>query len=282
MNAPPDHLTPLDGTFLELEDEDNAAHMHIGALMVFGKRPGAATPSLDEVRSFLDSRLGALPRYRQRLAGPTAGGLGWQRWIDDEHFDVARHVREATLHRPGGLDELLEWAGDYFSLRLDRSMPLLGGHRPRRNGGRSLGAGDQDAPLPRRRRRSRRRRAPAARRGRRGARGVARRRRRGAFAIRLRPAPGPVPAGRSGGRGAARRNPPGRARPADRRPRRAAGARRDPGVRPRRASTTRSARAAAPARSRSSSTISARSGAPSAARSTTSSSPPCRRVFAIC
>lgn len=124
MTAMPDHLTALDGTFLELEDEDSAAHMHIGALMVFGKRPRRGPPSPDEVRTFLDERLDALPRYRQRLAGPTAGGLGWQRWVTDEHFDIARHVREATVHAPGELDDLLAWAGDYYSLRLDRSMPL--------------------------------------------------------------------------------------------------------------------------------------------------------------
>jgi WS/DGAT/MGAT family acyltransferase len=120
----PDHITAVDGTFLELEDANSAAHMHIGALLVFAPRPHAGTPSVEEVRTFLDERLDVLPRYRQRLAGPTAGGLGWQRWVDDEHFDVGRHVRGATLTPPGGLDELLEWASDYYSLRLERSMPL--------------------------------------------------------------------------------------------------------------------------------------------------------------
>ena len=125
MSATPERLTAIDGTFLELEDADSAAHMHIGALLVFGPRPsGAATPSVAEVRSYLDERLDALPRYRQRLASPTAGTLEWQRWVNDEHFDIARHIRGATLPPPGGMDELLAWAGEYYSLRLERSMPL--------------------------------------------------------------------------------------------------------------------------------------------------------------
>ena len=39
-------LSSLDATFLELEDADEAAHMHIGAVMVF-----EATPRRDRRRS---------------------------------------------------------------------------------------------------------------------------------------------------------------------------------------------------------------------------------------
>ena len=35
-----DRLTPLDATFLELEEADNAAHMHIGSLMIYEARAG--------------------------------------------------------------------------------------------------------------------------------------------------------------------------------------------------------------------------------------------------
>src|SRR5205823_5975764 len=39
-------------------------------------------------------------------------------------FDIADHVRHATLPSPGGHDELCEWAADYWSHRLDRRLPL--------------------------------------------------------------------------------------------------------------------------------------------------------------
>jgi diacylglycerol O-acyltransferase len=124
MVTMPDRLTALDGTFLELEDADAAAHMHIGAILVFGPRPGGGSPDVDEVRSYLAPRLGALPRYTQRLAGPGAGGLTWQRWVPDELFDIDHHVTEATLPAPAEWEQLLTWAGDYFSMRLDRHRAL--------------------------------------------------------------------------------------------------------------------------------------------------------------
>lgn len=39
-------LTPLDATFLEFEQADPSAHMHIGALMVFDPRPARCDADL--------------------------------------------------------------------------------------------------------------------------------------------------------------------------------------------------------------------------------------------
>lgn len=119
-----DSLTALDGTFVELEDADPAAHMHLGAILVFGPLPDGRTPSLRMVRDHLDARLDALPRYRQRLAGPGAGRLAWQRWVTHDGFDIADHVSAGLISAPGGWEQLLEWASGYFSRRLDRSRPL--------------------------------------------------------------------------------------------------------------------------------------------------------------
>ncbi len=45
-------------------------------------------------------------------------------WEDDPGFDIATHVTRAALPAPGGERELLEWAGDFYSHRLDRARPL--------------------------------------------------------------------------------------------------------------------------------------------------------------
>jgi len=119
-----EHLTPLDATFLELEQVDESAHMHIGAIMVFDPLPNGGSPSREELCRHLASRLGQLPRYRQRLSEPHTGGLSWPEWEDDRAFDVARHVARAALPAPGGYEELAEWASDFFSQRLDRHRPL--------------------------------------------------------------------------------------------------------------------------------------------------------------
>jgi WS/DGAT/MGAT family acyltransferase len=117
-------LSPLDATFLELEEADPTAHMHIGALMVFDPLPDGAAPDVDVLREQLGRRLGAVPRYRERLSRPRTGGLSWPHWEPDERFDLSVHVRRAALPAPGGEAELLEWAGDFYSVRLDRSRPL--------------------------------------------------------------------------------------------------------------------------------------------------------------
>ena len=118
-----EHVSPLDATFLELEQADESAHMHIGAILVF--EPGdRGAPSFDELRTHLERRLGALPRYRQRLSTVHTGGLSWPSWEEDDAFDLSAHVHRAALPAPGGDRELMDWASDYWSHRLDRRRPL--------------------------------------------------------------------------------------------------------------------------------------------------------------
>jgi WS/DGAT/MGAT family acyltransferase len=119
-----EHLSPLDATFLELEQADATAHMHIGAALVFDSLPESGVPSLDRVAAHLDQRLDGLPRYRERLSETHTGGLTWPSWEPDAEFDIRHHVHRAALPAPGGDDELLEWLGDYWSHRLDRMRPL--------------------------------------------------------------------------------------------------------------------------------------------------------------
>ncbi|HWJ50400.1 MAG TPA: wax ester/triacylglycerol synthase domain-containing protein, partial [Solirubrobacteraceae bacterium] len=117
-------LTALDATFLELEQMDEGATMHIGGLMVFDPVPDGDVPTLDAVCENIASRLTLLPRYSQRLSSERTGGLTWPRWEDDPRFELRNHVHRAALPAPGGDAELSEWAADYFSHRLDRTRPL--------------------------------------------------------------------------------------------------------------------------------------------------------------
>ncbi len=119
-----EHVSPLDATFLELEEADPSAHMHIGGVMIFDPPPGGGTPAIDAVRELLLERLSAMPRFHQRLSEPTTGGLTWPSWVDDDAFDIASHVRRAALPAPGGEAELTEWAAEFWSHRLERTRPL--------------------------------------------------------------------------------------------------------------------------------------------------------------
>jgi diacylglycerol O-acyltransferase / wax synthase len=117
-------LTALDATFLELEQMDEGATMHIGGVMVFDPLPDTGVPGLEAMCANLASRLTMLPRYSQRLSSERTGGLAWPRWQEDPRFDIHNHVHRAALPAPGGDAELCEWAADFFSHRLDRTRPL--------------------------------------------------------------------------------------------------------------------------------------------------------------
>jgi len=118
------HLTPLDATFLELEDADITAHMHIGATLVFHPPDAGRAPTVAELRAAIEPRMPALPLYRCRLSEPKPGRLHWPHWVEDDDFDLARHVKEAVLPAPGGREQLYEWAARYWSERLERDRPL--------------------------------------------------------------------------------------------------------------------------------------------------------------
>ena len=119
-----DQLTALDATFLELEQADDSALMHIGGAMVFEPDPGAGNPTVEELRAHLEQRLDLLPRYRQKLGSARTGRFAWPYWERDPRFDLAAHVRHATLPSPGDERELLDWLSDFYSHRLDRNRPL--------------------------------------------------------------------------------------------------------------------------------------------------------------
>jgi WS/DGAT/MGAT family acyltransferase len=119
-----EQLSMLDTMFLELEQFDEAAHMHIGAALVFDALPGGGSPGITELRDHIRGRVGILPRYAQQLSGPHAGPLTWLTWEPANGFDPDSHVHHATLPAPGGEVELHEWLGDFWSHRLDRHRPL--------------------------------------------------------------------------------------------------------------------------------------------------------------
>jgi diacylglycerol O-acyltransferase len=110
-----ERLSALDATFLDIED--NSAHMHVGAVAIFEGRP----PSFEEFLALVASRLDRVPRLRQRLAH-----VPYHRpvWVDDEEFDLERHVRQLALPAPGGDGALKQLAGLLFGQRLERDQPL--------------------------------------------------------------------------------------------------------------------------------------------------------------
>ena len=112
-----DRLSALSAAFLSAEDVDPDSSMVIGSV---GLLRGPA-PTLDDVRELVEDRLP--PRYRQRV-GRSLLGLRAPGWLDEEDFDVSRHVRRVAVPAPGGREELAELLGRTMSERMDRDHPL--------------------------------------------------------------------------------------------------------------------------------------------------------------
>ena len=108
-------LTTLDASFLELES--SSAHMHVGWAARFAPRPGHPAPRFDELREHVAGRMGRAPRYRQKLARVPLS-LHDPVWVDDDDFDVDRHVRHCDS---GDLGMLVD---EVMSEQLGRDRPL--------------------------------------------------------------------------------------------------------------------------------------------------------------
>ncbi len=89
-----DRLSPLDASFMHLEDA--TSHMHMAAMLIFAGK----SPPYERLLAHVESRLGLVPRYRQRIAEvPLAQAR--PRWVDDERFDLRYHLRNTALPEPG-------------------------------------------------------------------------------------------------------------------------------------------------------------------------------------
>lgn len=110
-------LSPLDNSFLEIESDSIQAN--IGGVSVFEGPPLAQRALL----RLVESRLDAVPRYRQRVQRMPLG-IGMPVWRDDVHFNLGYHVRRTALPKPGGDVELDTLVGRVMSQHLDRDKPL--------------------------------------------------------------------------------------------------------------------------------------------------------------
>ncbi len=114
-----DRLTSLDASFLYLEESTTA--MHVGSVMVF--QPPRDGFDYDQLVDIIESRIGAIPRFRQKVRD-VPGRIANPVWIDDEAFDMSYHVRRAGLPRPGSDHQLQDFVARVQPRKLDRTRPL--------------------------------------------------------------------------------------------------------------------------------------------------------------
>ena len=113
----PDRLSPLDASFLHIED--HVSHMHIASIAIFEGPP----PPFGDIVAMVDAKLDLVPRYRQKVRFVPLE-LGRPVWVDDPHFNIEYHLRHTALPSPGGESDLRKLVGRVMSQQLDRSKPL--------------------------------------------------------------------------------------------------------------------------------------------------------------
>jgi diacylglycerol O-acyltransferase / wax synthase len=108
-------LSALDDSFLAVENA--SAHMHVGWAAAFKRPEEGQPPRFDDLKDHIASRLCRAPRYRQRIAS-VPFGLNAPIWVDDERFDVDRHVLRSSA------TSLRDLADSCMSTQLRRDRPL--------------------------------------------------------------------------------------------------------------------------------------------------------------
>jgi diacylglycerol O-acyltransferase / wax synthase len=114
-------LSGLDASFLYLETSTQPLHVCSVLELDTATIPGGY--SFERLRAELAVRITAIPTFRERLANSFLN-LDHPVWVEDEEFDVDRHLHRIGLPAPGGRVELAEICGHLAALPLDRRHPL--------------------------------------------------------------------------------------------------------------------------------------------------------------
>ncbi|EOM75363.1 wax ester/triacylglycerol synthase family O-acyltransferase [Rhodococcus rhodnii] len=111
-------LSAQDASFFFLE---RSTPMHGGSVAIFRCPRGGFT--YEALLNVVESRLPAVPRYRQKVREVTLG-LSLPVWVDDPDFDIEYHVRRSALPSPGSEARLWDLVARLMSRPLDPARPL--------------------------------------------------------------------------------------------------------------------------------------------------------------
>ena len=116
-----ERLSGLDASFLYIESVSQPQHVCSILEADTSTMPGGY--SFDALRDELTVRIAAIPEFRAKLADSQLN-LDYPVWVDDEEFDVDRHLFRIIVPSPGGRRELAAICGHIATEPLDRGKPL--------------------------------------------------------------------------------------------------------------------------------------------------------------
>ncbi|AFS14562.1 acyltransferase [Mycobacterium intracellulare subsp. yongonense 05-1390] len=114
-------LSGLDAFFLYLESPTQPLNVCCVLELDPATMPGGY--DFARFREALAERVDAVPEFRLKLADNQLN-FDHPVWVDDDRFDLGRHLHRVALPSPGGREELAEICGHVAGLALDRDRPL--------------------------------------------------------------------------------------------------------------------------------------------------------------
>jgi diacylglycerol O-acyltransferase / wax synthase len=114
-------LSSLDAAFLYMETPE--CPMHVGSLSVFQLPDGYRGDFTEAFKAQIASRLDLAPMLRRKLKS-TVLDLDHPSWVEDEQFDIDRHIFRGGLPAPGDMETLRRLVGWMHAKLLNRARPL--------------------------------------------------------------------------------------------------------------------------------------------------------------
>ncbi len=116
-----ERLSGLDAGLLY--SESSSVPLHVCSIVELDTSTVPGGYSFVRFRDELAKRIPAVPEFRAKLADSELN-LDHPVWVEDEDFDLSRHLNRIALPAPGGREELADVCGHIASVQLDRSKPL--------------------------------------------------------------------------------------------------------------------------------------------------------------
>jgi WS/DGAT/MGAT family acyltransferase len=121
MNQPVRKLSSVDASFLYLETPETP--MHVGSMAIFRLKDGYRGNFFEDFKAMIAARLHVAPILKSRLA-KTPLDVDHPSWVEDEQFDINRHIFPAMLPAPANRRMLEQTVGWIHAKLLNRARPL--------------------------------------------------------------------------------------------------------------------------------------------------------------
>src|SRR5262249_35102868 len=114
-------LSSLDASFLYLETPEMP--MHVGSMAIFRLPDGYKGDFFEEFKAMIASRLHIAPILKARLEKAPLD-IDHPSWVEDDQFDIDRHIFRASLPAPRDRATLERIVGWMHAKLLNRARPL--------------------------------------------------------------------------------------------------------------------------------------------------------------